>query len=175
MNKIEMISNVLDAFFKSDSITKLEEHQADMSVDFISEGQRFLSFCMDKQLDEKTFPKGLFPFFNRGEAKVCAFCDYIVFTELKGKLFVLLIELKKGRDNVTKQLNAGECFAEFVIKTANRVYNQNITPEIRKISIRDGHIKTKAKPKQRQKPIQYDHNNFHTFEDSKFWLRKYLV
>lgn len=175
MNRIEMISNILNDCFKNNTLYRLEEIQANMSIDFVGNPQEYISYSMDKQLNKKDFPKGLFPFFNRGLKNVCSMCDYIIFTEKEEKLFILLIELKRGRDNVTKQLNAGECFAEFVIKTVNRVYNQNITPEIRKISIRDGHIKTKAKPKQRQKTIQYDHNNFHTFEDSKFWLRKYLV
>ena len=82
-----------------------------------------------------------------------------------------MIELKKGRDKVTEQLEAGKYFVEFVISTVNRVHKQNISAEIRKISIRE----YKKKPKQKQKSIKYDENNFHTFEDSKFFLKKYLV
>ncbi|MFJ1425878.1 hypothetical protein ACILE3_07890 [Capnocytophaga canimorsus] len=175
MNRIEMISNILNDCFKNNTLYRLEEIQANMSIDFVGNPQEYISYSMDKQLNKKDFPKGLFPFLNRELENVCSMCDYIIFTEKEEKLFILLIELKRGRGNTTRQLSAGECFAEFVTKTVNRVYNQNITPEIRKISIRDGHIKTKAKPKQRQKTIKYDHNNFHTFEDSKFWLRKYLV
>jgi len=81
-----------------------------------------------------------------------------------------LIELKKGDNNVTKQLKAGKCFAEYVISTLNRVYDLNIVPQIREISIRKRNIK----PKQQQKRISYD-NNFHTFSDNKFRLKKYLV
>lgn len=175
MSKLEMISNILHCYFKNDSTSKLEEPQANMSVDFIGDNQKFVSFSMDKKLNKKEFPKGIFPFFNSGIPEVCSFCDYIIFTEYKGQLFILLIELKKGRDKVTTQLNAGECFAEFVIKTVNRVYKQNIIPEIRKISIREYEIKSKQKYTQRQKAIEYDENNFHTFQDSKFWLKKYLV
>jgi hypothetical protein len=171
MNKLEMISNILDDFFKNNNTKVLEEKQAGMSVDLINEKQIFLSFSMDRTLSEKDFPKGLFPFFNRGLPGVCLFCDYIIFSELKGTLFVLLIELKKGKDNVTKQLEAGKCFVEFIISTVNRVYKQDISPEIRKISIRE----YKKKPKQKQKSIKYDENNFHTFDDSKFFLKKYLV
>ena len=36
-------------------------------------------------------------------------------------------------------------------------------------------MRTKPKPKQKQKPIKYNENFFHTFEDSKFYLKKYLV
>lgn len=169
-NKIELISNVLDNFFKEENITVLKEIQEEMSIELVRDNLRFLSFSFDKLLPRNDFPKGLFPFFNRGEPKVCAFCDYVIFTEYKGTLFILLIELKKGRENVTKQLNAAQCFTEYLISTINRVYNINIEPEIRQISIRERHIK----PKQKQKEIEYI-DNFHTFEDSKFWLKKYLV
>jgi len=169
-NKLLHISNILDDFFKEDTISKLVERQENMSIDFVGENQRFLSFSFDKQLAAKDFPKGLFPFFNRGQAGVCAFCDYVIFTEKAGNLYILLIELKKGKDNVTKQLNAGQCFAEYIVSTLNRVYNANIKPEIRQISIRERHIK----PKQKQKDISYI-NNFCTFSDSRFWLKKYLV
>ncbi|WP_143019021.1 hypothetical protein [Chryseobacterium taihuense] len=169
-NKLSHISNILNDYFKEDKISKLIEKQENMSIDFISENQKFLSFSFDKQLSNRDFPKGLFPFFNRGEAGVCAFCDYIIFTEKAGQLYILLIELKKGKDNVTKQLNAGQCFAEYIISTLNRVYNANVKPQIRQISIRERHIK----PKQKQKEIQYT-NNFCTFSDSKFWLKKYLI
>lgn len=168
-SKIELISNIIDPFFKEDNITKLKEDKEFMSIDFIADGIRFLSFSFDKELPKKDFPKGIFPFLNRGEKLVCTFCDYIIFCEFKGKLFILLIELKKGKDNVTKQLDACHCFSDYLISTLNRVYNKNIVAEIRKISIRERHIK----PKQKQKDITYV-DNFHTFCDSKFWLKKYL-
>jgi hypothetical protein len=169
MSKIAFISNVIDTYFKEDEITVLKEDQANMKIDFVSDKQKFLSFTFDRKLKKTDFPKGFFTFFNRGEAKVTSFCDYIIFSERDKNLFILLIELKKGNDNVTEQLFAGKCFAEYVISTVNRVYNMNINPEYRLISIRQRHIK----PKQKQKEIEYI-NNFHTFCSSKFWLKSYL-
>ncbi|UXD71383.1 hypothetical protein MUK51_08820 [Sphingobacterium faecium] len=168
---LEKISTILDNFFKEDSITKLQELTEGMVIDFVCDKKSYLSFSFDKQLPANDFPKGLFPFFNRGEAKVTSFCDYIIFTEEKNKLFILLIELKKGRSNTTKQLEAGKCFSEFLVATLNRVYGVNINPEIRKISVRETHVK----PKQKQKPIKYNSDGFHTFCNSKFWLKKYLI
>lgn len=169
MSKLVHISNVIDDFFKEESITKLREIKEGMEIDFVSDNKKYLSFSFDKQLPAKDFPKGLFPFFNRGEAKVTAFCDYVIFSEYNNILFVLLIELKKGDNNVTKQLNAAKCFAEYIISTVNRVYSLKIKPEIRQISIRKRYIK----PKQKQREIEYI-DNFHTFSNSKFWLKKYL-
>ena len=170
MNKLELISNILEDFFKEDNITKLQEIQENMVVEFENENKKYLSFSFDKQLPAKDFPKGLFPFFNRGVAKVTSFCDYVIFSENKRELYILLIELKKGDNNVTKQLKAGKCFAEYIISTLNRVYDINVVPQIREISIRKRNIK----PKQQQKRISYE-NNFHTFCDNKFRLKKYLV
>lgn len=170
MSKLEYIANILDPHFKQEYLSKFIESQANMEIEFISERQKFLSFTFDRSLSKKDFPKGLFPFFNRGEAKVTSFCDYIIFTEFGTDLFILLIELKKGNDKVTEQLNAGKCFADYVISTVNRVYNNNINPKIRLISIRERHIK----PKQKQKEIEYDASNFHTFSSSKFRLKSYL-
>lgn len=169
MSNLNRLSNILDDFFKEDTVSRLQEPKENMYIDFVSDNKRFLSFSYDKTMPSRDFPKGLFPFFNRGTGLVTSFCDYIIFTEKGGNLFILLIELKSGRDNVTKQLEAGKCFAEYVVSTLNRVYNQNINPEIRKISIRKRNIK----PKQQKKRIQYI-DNFHTFCDNKFWLKKYL-
>lgn len=72
-----MIANILHSEFKNDRISKLEENQADMSIEFISDRQKFISFSMDKQLNKKDYPNGLFPFFNSGMQGVCSFCDYI--------------------------------------------------------------------------------------------------
>ncbi len=170
MNKIEYIASIIDSHFKQDELTYLKEEQADMRIEFENDGQRFLSFSFDKNLSKNIYPKGLFPFFNRGVPKVTSFCDYVLFTETSGTLYILLIELKKGDDKVTEQLYAGKCFVEFIISTVNRVYEQNIKPEIRLISIRERHIK----PKQKQKEIEYDENNFHTFSNQKFRLKAYL-
>lgn len=170
MTNLERLSNILDDFFKEEAISKLQEPKEKMFIDFESDRHKFLSFSFDKQLPKSDFPRGLLPFFNRGTGKVTSFCDYIIFTEKAGSLFILLIELKSGRDNVKKQIKAGRCFAEYVISTLNRVYDLTVSPKIREISIR----KTNITPKpQRKKRIEYI-DDFHTFCDSKFWLKKYL-
>lgn len=50
-----------------------------------------------------------------------------------GKMYVLLVELKKGKEKVTDQLAAGECFAKFIVDTLNRVEGKNYSPVIRKL------------------------------------------
>ena len=67
MSKLVHISNILDDFFKEDKITKLQELQENMEIEFVSDNKRYLSFSFDKQLPNKDFPKGLFPFFKVGK------------------------------------------------------------------------------------------------------------
>ena len=99
MSKLDYINNILDSYFKTETITLLKENQADMEVEFISDNQRFICFTFDKILYKHTYPKGLFPFFNKGEPKVTKICDYIIFSEKAGTLYILLIKLKKGDIN----------------------------------------------------------------------------
>lgn len=171
MNKLLKLANILDDFFKEDNLESLKEVQEDMKIEFENDNVKYLSFSFDKQLPAKDFPKGLFPFFSKGEALVNSFCDYIIFSEYNNHFFVLLIELKKGDNNVKKQLEAGECFVKYIIATLNRVYKLKITPDIRQISIRGKHLK--PKPRQKQKEVEYI-NNFNTFSGSKFRLKMYL-
>jgi hypothetical protein len=169
-NKLAKISSVLAQEFNLGSISKLEEPTENMEVDFDNGRLPYVATKFDRVLARKDFPKGLIPFFNRGEKHVCAVCDYIIFCEFKGHLYVLLVELKKGANKVTEQLFAGKCIANFIISTANRVFKINLEPRVRLISIRGRHIK----PKQKQREVEYDENSFHTFSSSKFWLREYL-
>jgi len=77
MSKLDYVNNVLDSFFKTETLTRLEELQAGMRVELVNDGQRFICFTFDKNLLRRDYPKGVFPFFNRGEAGVTKICDYI--------------------------------------------------------------------------------------------------
>lgn len=83
----------------------------------------------------------LFPYFNElsGLNKVC---DYILFVEEADHLYLLLIELKKGKESALKQLAASESFAHFIIASARRIgilLTENI--HIKKIRISDERAK----------------------------------
>ena len=128
-----------------------------------------MSFSYDKRINGKH--KDLFPFFVK-KTGVHSMCDYILFCEYDSKLFILLIELKRGHDEVMTQLNAGKCFAQFIISTFNRIENYQLKPEIRLISIRNIHIVKKG-PIQ-CKDVRYDKNNFYTFEGNTFFIKQFL-
>lgn len=82
--------------------------------------------------DQDEAPERFFPFFNntRGEngspEDLLKFCDYFVLVSKKGKLFVLLVEMKSGKTgDAGKQLEASKDFVLFVFKTAERIASAN--------------------------------------------------
>lgn len=165
------LQNLLDTSFlcKSDKFEE-KDNQVKMEVPIYAAHIQHLLCSFDKKWGRGE--AGLFPFFkkNSGNHKMC---DYILFCEGKNKkLYVLLIELKHGRNSVTPQLNAGECFAKFVIDTLNRVENKNYNPIIRKIAIRGAQIK--LKPTTKVKPVSYDGSGFCTFSGNTFYLAEFI-
>jgi len=84
----------------------------------------------------------IFPFFtNERVSELKKMCDYIFFIEEGKHFYVYLIELKKGTESAKKQLDAAECFVEYIIATAKRL-DQNLELDeenfhIRKINIRE--------------------------------------
>ena len=57
MSNLERLSNILDDFFKEETISKLQEPKENMFIEFISDNQKFLSFSFDKH----PLPKNDFP------------------------------------------------------------------------------------------------------------------
>lgn len=151
---------------------RLEETQIDMSLDINDYGKDYLLYSFDKVVKRAKGEKSidLQPYFKSSEG-VKSMCDYFLFCWERGKLYVLLIELKQGKEQVRRQLDAGNLFATYLINTLNRVENMKIKPEIRKISIRDYHI---AKKGTSMKSVVYDSNSFCTFDGSAFHLPEFL-
>ncbi len=62
----------------------------------------------------------LFPYFNSNSG-LNKICDYILFVETGNSLYIFLIELKNSNTPAKKQLDAGECFAKFLICSGKRI------------------------------------------------------
>jgi len=151
---------------------KLQETQINMSLAINDYGKQYLLYSFDKVVKLRKSDKSidLLPFF-KANAGVKSMCDYFLFCWDRGKLYVLLIELKQGEEQVTRQLSAGNCFASFIVNTLNRVENTSISPVIRRISIRDFYINRKGTS---MKPVVYNDESFCTFEGSEFHLPEFL-
>lgn len=166
----KIVSCIADAYRELGS--RLEEKQVEMSLDIISYGKPYLLYSFDKVVKNKKSGKAidLQPYFKASK-NVKSMCDYFLFCWDNSKLFVLLIELKQGEEQVSRQLDAGELFARYLINTFNRVEKTNYVPEIRKISIRNPHIVKKGTS---IKSIIYNPDAFCTFYGSAFYLPEFL-
>lgn len=149
----------------------LEETSADMKVPIVPDGVSFLLYSFDWDYVAKKEKNKLFPFFTTTEG-VQAMCDYCLFGFNEGKFYVLLIELKRGRDAVLPQLRAGAVFADFIIKTFNRISGRRLQPIVRFISIRNNNLR---KSLTRQNGIVYDKDNLYTLEGHSLCLKKCMV
>lgn len=169
-NYLSKVDSLLSAVYKENKGRLIEERPS-MSLTINDYGRHYLLYSFDKIVKPYRGRKAidLQPYFATNEG-VKSMCDYFLFCFERGKLFVLLIELKQGEEQVTRQLEAGKTFASFIINTLNRVEKLNIKPVIRSISVRDNHIYRKGTS---MKSIEYD-NDFCTFEGSVFVLPEFL-
>lgn len=145
---------------------KLEELSADMEIPIVTDGVSFLLYSFDRDYSVNKSKNKLFPFFTTSVG-VQVMCDYCLFGFNKGKFYVLLIELKRGQDAVLPQLKAGEVFADFIVKTCNRINKKKLQPVVRYISIRNNKLR---KPLTKQGGVVYDTNNLYTFEGYSLYI-----
>lgn len=75
----------------------------------------------------------MFPFFNQHTAGphkaphgLLSFCDYILLVQHDSGLYVLFVELKRGRhEGAEKQLEASSTFFDYILQTADRIKSEN--------------------------------------------------
>jgi hypothetical protein len=168
MSKLDFFRTILSEEFITNK-SYLAEPKENMRVDLIKAGCNSFIFNFDKQLG-KEYKGGVFPFFNCGEKGVCKVCDYVIFAEKAGKLYSLVIELKKGREGTNPQLKAGVCFVDYIKATVNRVYDKDFDLTVRKVSIKE----FKRKNRTKIKDIEYNEHNIHEFSEDKFRLQAFL-
>ena len=76
--------------------------------------------------------KDFLPFFNKrhnraGEVpeRLRAFCDYIILVSCKGSLYIVLVEMKSGKETALQQLDASQLFMDYVKDSALRIKDVN--------------------------------------------------
>lgn len=172
MTEYDILCSILNNKFLSKSQNVMIEskgNQKPHEVKVDGTGRTGLLWSLYRfDMDECNF----LPFFaNHDDAPkgLCKFCDYILVAETGLKTYVMLIELKRGKDgaNAERQLYASEIFMKYIFSTANRLYQDFDSDSfntddviIRKIKIRKNvSAKTTIKmPKVdlKQNYIQYD-------------------
>ncbi|GAB6013086.1 hypothetical protein [Viscerimonas tarda] len=130
----------------SDSVVMERNIKQETGIDYI-----LYKFDPDKE--------NIFPFFKGSTKGLKKICDYILIVEESNKMYFLLVEMKSGIDkDAKKQLDATELFAEYVLKSAERVECKIENAQIRKIRISE--YKSKGKHATRPKDLEYDKNNY---------------
>ncbi len=77
--------------------------------------------------DFELIKQPLFPFFAKNEETkgLNSIADYVIFTESKGKLFAVVVELKKNEGRPENQLYATKQFLQYLINSVNRIFKVN--------------------------------------------------
>ena len=113
----------------------------------------------------------IFPYFKqiRGLKQIC---DYFIFAEDDKRFFVFLIELKKKCGSPISQLEASECFVNFMLERAKRV-GLKIEKDIfiRKLGIKDTNLAIK-KGTEYFKNMGYDNDNYMLNQGQKELIEK---
>lgn len=155
-------------FPKGNSFSEVNDG-VDMNIPIKADGLKYSLLSFDVPI--KKGEVGLFPYFKKKEG-VCKMCDYVIFCDQHHCLYVLLVELKKGSEQVMPQLVAGECLAKFIVSTLNRLEKNGYSAIFRKIAVRGNYIK--RKPTTQVHDVVYDSKGFCTFKGSTFYLKEFL-
>lgn len=169
MSILSELATILHNDFLCEKVC-FKEKDAGMKIEVDNSGCQCLIYKYDKKLG-KEYKGGLFPFFAKTEG-VCKVSDYIVFSERKGVLYVLIVELKRGKAQTFPQLLAAKEFVKYVIATLNRVNETSYVPEIRLISIHGINIRKK---KTQETGIKYDEQSHCCVKSNRFNLKMYLI
>ena len=97
-NIISKLCSLLSSEFRNNK-DYLDEVQEKMSIPIIHNGVSYLSYSYDKNAKGKYVD--IFPYLAKIK-NVHSMCDYILFCQEKNTLYILLIELKKGKKAAEK-------------------------------------------------------------------------
>lgn len=168
MKILDDIDYVLENDFKCND-SYFEESNERMHIPIKKDGCQLILYKFDKELGRE-YKGGLFPFFKKNKS-VCKISDYILFAAKSGILYVLIIELKKGKESTMPQIKAATIFTKYIIDTVNRVRGTSYKPQIRFISIHKYKIRKKNI---KEKGIKYI-NNHCNVTSVNFNVKLYLV
>lgn len=109
---------------------------------------------------------------NHGLRGMKRISDYAVFVDKDDKLFVLLFELKKGKDSPQEQLDVTEPLIEFIFNRAKILKHLDVKYELRKIGITDEVCKRSTSDRGE---VVYDGNRFvKLYKDKRIYLSRLL-
>lgn len=177
---LERVELILQDTYKAPDQTKVEETNTDgegreftMIRSFkTNKNYKYLLYRFDFKPGDANYP---FPYFNRKDANgiklgVAKVCDYALFVERDEQAYIILLELKKGKDDPKPQLQQMRYFVEFIQQRA-KYAGIEIDAQIRMVGISDEVMKeyTRMGPK-----IKYE-NDFAQLYNGQFLLLSELA
>lgn len=177
MSKLNIIDSILNENFKEELSVLYEKDKDKYGKVFEMKRKIVCGKEISYSIYKYDVSKEILPFFkSTGVTNLKKICDYILFIEDGAHLIVYLIEMKKGTESAKKQLDAGQCFAEYVLSTINRLnleLNINVDNlHFRKIRISE----SKSKKVTLKKGVQEKENGVieHEHPDC-FFIEQYLT
>lgn len=176
MSKLNIIDSILHESFRNNSGILIEQNIDKNKQSFEMKRQvvagrniKYLIYSYDSK-------RNMFPFFKmEGVSNLKKMCDYVLFVEEGIHFYAFLIELKMGKESAKPQLDAAECFVNYIISTINRLELEfDINDEnfhIRKIRISESISK---KMKLKRGISQNEHGIFEHEHPTDFRIEQYL-
>lgn len=155
MGEFELYCRILSDDFKCKDQTVLYERKSGQRATIEGKGiDKYELYRFDAEEG-----KDFLPFFNNrhnraGEAleKLRAFCDYIILVSCKGNLYIMLVEMKSGKENASQQLVASHVFMEYVKNSALRIKDVNHYHSFDVNNIKEKQLLLKKGPKIKNRP-----------------------
>lgn len=163
MTDFDYLDWIFDNWYRctgSHSLTMIEDKGEELPPHEvkIKSGDRSITNIVLYRFDTETKGDHL-PFYNRTHEApegLKAFCDYVVLVEKAARLFVVLVEMKRGTNSKSEeQLDAAYVFMDYVLDTAERIKEKNGMPEFSRedVEFRKIRVKRPASNKLVTKPF----------------------
>lgn len=155
MKEFELYSRILSDEFKCKNQTVLYERKSGQKASIEGKGvdeYELYRFDAEEGAD-------FLPFFNKrhdrkGETPegLRAFCDYIILVSCKGYLYIVLVEMKSGKQSALQQLEASRLFMDYVKSNAIRIKGVNHYDLFDERNIKEKQLLLKKGPKVKSRP-----------------------
>ena len=175
---IEALTKIFDDRFIEVSHDRISEPKEDMSREIIKGGiadEDILICHLDQEGNTKVsepFPYLRGDSVHHGLRGMKRISDYVIFVEKEGELFVLLFELKKGKDSPQEQLDVTAPLIDFIFNRAKILKHLDVEYKIRKIGVTDEVGKRSTADRGE---VNYDENSYtKLYKNNRIYIRKLL-
>lgn len=119
MSSLNILKEILEHKYRFENQNCLIEENID------NNGKKFTvkyDIVKNNEIDYELFrySNDAFPFF-KNISRLKKMCDFILFSETRGVLYIFVIELKLSNESAKKQLEAATEFVKFILNSSKRI------------------------------------------------------